>query len=238
MSASVRSIRSTLAAPARVLIADSYDLFAIGAARSLEKSSATREIQTVIVDHIRLAEIRLRQESFDVLLIGDSLLPVPEQNLKALLTVQPIKIGVIYDTLDPDQVAECYRSGVKAIVSRRISVESLCETVDKLLVGIEFIDRDALEAVLLSIKQENIGKQKEMDNGTLTRKEQKIAYMIATTGKRNKEIAANLSMTEQVVKNHLRSIYVKMEVDSRIQLALKLLCSDIVLGTTSRDQGK
>jgi len=190
------------------------------------------------VDHIRLAEIRLRQESFDVLLIGDSLLPVPEQNLKALLTVQPIKIGVIYDTLDPDQVAECYRSGVKAIVSRRISVESLCETVDKLLVGIEFIDRDALEAVLLSIKQENIGKQKEMDNGTLTRKEQKIAYMIATTGKRNKEIAANLSMTEQVVKNHLRSIYVKMEVDSRIQLALKLLCSDIVLGTTSRDQGK
>jgi DNA-binding NarL/FixJ family response regulator len=143
---------------------------------------------------------------------------------------------VIYDTLDPDQVAECYRSGVKAIVSRRISVESLCDTLDKILDGGEFIDSDALEAVLQSIKQQNNGKP-EVDSGALTRKEQKIAYMIATTGKRNKEIADDLSMTEQVVKNHLRSIYVKMNVDSRIQLALKLLYSDVGVAATSTTQG-
>ena len=233
MAAPLMSTRSTLTPPARVLIADSYDLFAIGAAKTLEWSGATRGVQTVIVDNIRQAEIRLRQESFDVVLIGDSLLQAPEQNLKALHTARPVMIGVIYDTLDPAQAAEYYRSGVRAIVSRRISVESLCETLDKILAGGEIIDSDALEAVLLSIKLENCGKQQEVDSDTLTRKEQKIAFMIATTGKRNKEIAADLSMTEQVVKNHLRSIFVKMKVDSRIQLALKLLHSESGSGAIS-----
>ena len=115
--------------PARVLIADNYYVFAIGAARTLKKSPVTKGVQTVIVGDIRHAEFRLSQERFDVVLISDSLLPVPELNLKALMKAQPIMIGVVYDTLDPVQVAECYRSGVSAILSRRISPDDLCDSL-------------------------------------------------------------------------------------------------------------
>lgn len=220
MAAPAISTRPTLTAPVRVLVADSNEIYAVGAARALESFNGA---QIVTVNRIHLAEIRLSQAKFDVVLIDDSLLPFPEYNLKALQAAQTVTIGVFYEILDPEHVAECYRSGVKAIVSRTLSEEALCETLKKLLGGEEVLDRDALEAVLTSIKAGNSGGQRDSDDTALTRKEQKIAYMVANTGKRNKEIAADLSMSEQVVKNHLRSIYAKMKVTSRTQLALKLL---------------
>jgi DNA-binding NarL/FixJ family response regulator len=54
---------------------------------------------------------------------------------------------------------------------------------------------------------------------TLTQREKTvISYLMQ--GWRNREIAQHLSITEQTVKNHLRSIYDKVGVSDRLELVL------------------
>ncbi len=58
--------------------------------------------------------------------------------------------------------------------------------------------------------------------GALTAREMQIARAVAE-GRGNREIATQLGITEQTVKNHLTSIFEKVGVASRLQLALAML---------------
>ncbi len=53
----------------------------------------------------------------------------------------------------------------------------------------------------------------------LTRKESQVATLV-WTGLTNKEIAVTIHTSEQVVKNYLRSIFDKIGVWSRLELAM------------------
>lgn len=59
----------------------------------------------------------------------------------------------------------------------------------------------------------------EVDCEVLTRRELEIARM-AAAGARNDEIARSLHITVGTVKTHVRSIYAKLGVDSRVRLSL------------------
>jgi DNA-binding NarL/FixJ family response regulator len=54
---------------------------------------------------------------------------------------------------------------------------------------------------------------------TLTTREMQIALAVAE-GRGNRDIASQLGITEQTVKNHLTSIFEKVGVSTRLQLAL------------------
>ena len=54
---------------------------------------------------------------------------------------------------------------------------------------------------------------------TLTRREKSIVSCLMQ-GWRNREIAQHLTITEQTVKNHLRTIYDKVGVSDRLELVL------------------
>jgi two-component system nitrate/nitrite response regulator NarL len=56
----------------------------------------------------------------------------------------------------------------------------------------------------------------------LTARELQIAQAVAS-GNSNRDIAGQLGITEQTVKNHLTSIFGKIGVGSRLQLALFFL---------------
>ena len=55
-------------------------------------------------------------------------------------------------------------------------------------------------------------------NGLLTETERRVAYLIAT-GHPNKSAAKSLGVSVNTVGTHLRSVYVKLDVRSRVQLA-------------------
>ena len=56
---------------------------------------------------------------------------------------------------------------------------------------------------------------------TLTSRELMVAEQVAQ-GSNNREIAQTLEITERTVKAHLTSIFEKLEVRDRVQLALKM----------------
>lgn len=56
-------------------------------------------------------------------------------------------------------------------------------------------------------------------NNRLTEKQLRVAFLV-TRGMRNKEIADQLSTTEQVIKNYMRDIFNELGFDSRVELAM------------------
>ncbi len=65
------------------------------------------------------------------------------------------------------------------------------------------------------------GSREDADLTVLTRRETEIAQL-AAAGARNEEIAASLHIAAGTVKCHIRSIYSKLGVDSRVHLSLLL----------------
>lgn len=65
-------------------------------------------------------------------------------------------------------------------------------------------------------------EERTVVDAMLTPREQQIAAAIAD-GRSNRDIALQLGITEQTVKNHLTSIFGKVGVGSRLQLALAML---------------
>jgi DNA-binding NarL/FixJ family response regulator len=72
-------------------------------------------------------------------------------------------------------------------------------------------------------QQETIIRQTKMIN-PLTEREQEVLQLILS-GKSNKEIAANLSISENTVKTHVRNIFSKYDISSRAELISTLLRS-------------
>jgi DNA-binding CsgD family transcriptional regulator len=67
-----------------------------------------------------------------------------------------------------------------------------------------------------------IGGRRPQFAHELTPSQQRVAELIAK-GASNKEIAASLFISEHTVESHLRQIYMKLGVSSRVQLTLHLL---------------
>jgi DNA-binding NarL/FixJ family response regulator len=61
----------------------------------------------------------------------------------------------------------------------------------------------------------------------LTPREKEILKLLAQ-GKRNKEIAAELFISEKTVKNHLANIYAKLNVGDRVEAAFTALKMGLV----------
>ena len=55
----------------------------------------------------------------------------------------------------------------------------------------------------------------------LTRREREICALLLTTGDAQKHIAAQLGLSEDTVKFHVKNIYRKLEVQSRMELIAK-----------------
>ena len=58
-----------------------------------------------------------------------------------------------------------------------------------------------------------------MTRAALTKRERQIVARVAR-GRTNREIAQELNIGEQTVKNHLSGIFEKMQVRNRLELAL------------------
>lgn len=59
---------------------------------------------------------------------------------------------------------------------------------------------------------------RQTDGGPLTAREREIAGLVAT-GHTNREIAAQLVLSTRTIEAHLRNIYAKLDIRSRVELA-------------------
>lgn len=139
-----------------------------------------------------------------------------------------IKVVILTSHNDVQEVLSSLKAGANAYCSKEINPKRLVEVVQSVLDGASWFDPSishiVLEAAAKSQQKESYIPQKDYG---LTAREAQILKLI-TEGYSNNEIANQLFVSINTTKAHVASILQKLEVDDRLQAALKALKERLV----------
>ena len=139
-----------------------------------------------------------------------------------------IKVVILTSHNDVQEVLNSLKAGSNAYCSKEINPKRLTEVVQSVLDGASWFDPSIAHIVLdaASKFQQTEQPKPEKDYG-LTTRETQILKLI-TEGYSNNEIANQLFVSINTTKAHVASILQKLEVDDRLQAALKALKEKLV----------
>lgn len=127
---------------------------------------------------------------------------------------ETIKILILSSFSEQDYVLPAIEAGADGYQLKEVQPEQLVASIIAIYEGNANFHPKVTPALLgrSAVKKEN-------PFSMLTKREQEVLQEIAK-GRSNKEIAAELHITEQTVKTHVSNILAKLEVDDRTQAAL------------------
>lgn len=140
-----------------------------------------------------------------------------------------VKIVVLTSHNDEQEVLNSLKAGANAYCSKEINPKRLIQVIQSVFDGAAWFD-PAISHIVLNAaaktQTEDDTTKPEKDYG-LTSRESQILKLI-TEGYSNIEIANKLYVSINTTKAHVASILQKLEVDDRLQAALKALKERLV----------
>ena len=123
-------------------------------------------------------------------------------------------------TQDQAACARAVRSGARAVLGKETPVKQMVDAIARLYQGELCLDPALLDSMLGVLnKPEAAPDPEEQRIARLTLKERKIvAMMVEGNGALNRAIAQRAFISEQTLRNHLTSIYSKLDVTNRLEL--------------------
>ena len=139
-----------------------------------------------------------------------------------------IKVVVLTSHNDDQEVLNSLKAGANAYCSKEINPKRLIQVVQSVLDGAAWFDPSISHIVInAATKAQTVDSQKPERDYGLTSRESQILKLI-TEGYSNIEIANTLFVSINTTKAHVASILQKLEVDDRLQAALKALKERLV----------
>lgn len=138
------------------------------------------------------------------------------------------KIIILTSHNEEKEVINSLKAGANAYCSKEINLQRLVQVVQSVSEGAAWFDPSIAHIVLQATSNSKVDEKdssyKEYD---LTAREAQILKLM-TEGFSNMEIAQHLVISVNTTKAHVASILQKLEVDDRLQAALKALKYKIV----------
>jgi two-component system, NarL family, response regulator DevR len=118
---------------------------------------------------------------------------------------------------DDDAVLSAIVAGASGYLLKQIRARDLVAALESVARGESLLDPAVTEKVLERIRRIATGTYQD-EVSQLTSQEQKILMLLAE-GKTNKEIAADIFLSDKTVKNYVSSILSKLNLERRAQAA-------------------
>ena len=213
----------------RVALVDDHYLLRAGV-RALLEEEPDLEVAAEVSHGNNICAL-VRRAEVDVLLL-DLDMPPPDghevlrQIKGARLRVRTI---VLTGVDDPLPLALALELGAKGIVLKKSATKQLIQAIRRVHQGGSWLE-ETLAHLKPHILQTPPARSRKKAHAPLpaeevslwsclTPRERQIASLVAQ-GQRYKEIASHLSISDQTVRNHLRNVFDKLQVNDRVQLAL------------------
>jgi two-component system NarL family response regulator len=205
----------------RVVIADTHGLF-----REMLRLVLRREGSIKIVGEA----VDMRQTidvtdniKPDILLLDGTMPKMDGIEILSEIREKSLKTKALMLTANKDEatIFKALKGGAKGFLSKDVSISDLIKAIQAVHNGEVWLERKLIarflegEALANSRGESRAGSQKKM----LTPREKEVLCRL-TTGCTNKEIATALFISEKTVKNHLNSIFRKLDVSRRLQAIL------------------
>jgi len=203
------------------LIADDHPIFRTGLRNLLE---AQQDFHVVGEAADGAEAVKLSRQLKPDIVILDLAMP-GYSGLEALRdivssTAPPRVIAVAAATENP-QIVEALELGAQAVVLKEWTTDMLIQSIYTVTAGEYWIGRETVVRLLQALRdlRSSVQGAKGIQNFGLTPRELEIVEMIVSACT-NRHIAEEFSISEQTVKHHLTSIFGKLGVSTRLELAL------------------
>jgi RNA polymerase sigma factor (sigma-70 family) len=204
----------------KVLIVDDHPLFREGLRQCL---AARKDLQIVAAvgggeemwkvirsqgrPHIILMDVEMPGES------GIEL-------TKALHEKHPdVRVLMLTAFSDTERVVAALKAGAVGYLLKNVSPAEICATVERAATGEPLLSGEIAGRVLREFERERQEERYREQLDALTPREEEILKLLAT-GESNREIGKRLFISEQTVKNHVASIFRKLQVNDRTKAAI------------------
>ena len=127
----------------------------------------------------------------------------------------PARLILLTARIEHEQVLEALKLGVAGVILKESAPLQILDSIRRVAAGGQWIDPVISSRTLEGVLRRQSGVRKAA--AVLTAREIEVVRLVAR-GLRNKEIADQLSITEGTVKAHLRTIFEKLGIDSRMKL--------------------
>jgi DNA-binding NarL/FixJ family response regulator len=139
-----------------------------------------------------------------------------------LLARSHAKILVLTGLRDESLHDKAVLAGASGVVEKEASAETILAAIEKVHEGQLWLDRVATGRIFLEFARENAAQAVDPERAkiaSLTEREREIVAIAAThAGFNAKAIAELLYISEHTLRNHLTSIYDKLQVANRLEL--------------------
>jgi two-component system NarL family response regulator len=206
--------------PIRVLLADPHALFRRGVRLVLDDEPDI-EVVAECGDGLEAVD-RIVELVPDLVLMDVSLPGVSgiEATRRARSLVPGVKVAILTVSESDDDLFAAVRAGATGYLLKEVSIEELPGAVRALAGGHSLIS-PAMASRLLG-EFNALSRRVEEQRGTAPRlsdRELEVLRLVAR-GLSNKDIAAELVIAENTVKNHVRNILEKLQLRSRMEAAM------------------
>ena len=209
--------------PIRILLIDDHQSFVWGMVKLIESDSANMTVIGTAAD-IAEALVVAQKEQPDIILLDIDLNGVNSlDSLPLLREVTSAVVLILTGVRDPETHDRAVLSGARGVVQKEASAEMILKAIRKVYEGEIWLDRASTGRVFSKLlDQSNNPVSPEATRiASLTLREREIIDVIIKQGRStNKQIAGHLNMSEHTLRNHLSSIYGKLEVENRLELAM------------------
>lgn len=200
----------------RLLVADDHPVILLGLEAIFRDTDYT--IAATASDGARAREL-IGEVRPDILILDERMPPPGGVELLRALRAAGDATPVVLLTADLDdkKLIEAIGLGVEGIVLKESAQSRLISCLDEVARGGRWLEPSLVQQALdLKLRE---SEPAHHGFAALSRREAAIVDLVAQ-GLRNREIAAQLGLTEGTVKVYLHRIYEKLEVTNRTELAI------------------
>jgi len=212
----------------RVVIADDYTIFREGLSALL---SLQRDIDVVGEAKDGLDAVQMVQRLQPDILLLDIHMPTLD-GLSAIPLIRDgsprTKVLILSGFLEEELIVQAMEAGARGYLLKTLTHKELAKAIRSTHEGELWADRRVLSLVVEGLRQrlrERAASHSEDGSEPLTDREQEIVKLVMQ-GKRNKEIAAALHISEKTVKSHMSNIFTKLHINRRLELLMSRITAN------------
>jgi DNA-binding NarL/FixJ family response regulator len=211
--------------PVRVIVVDDHDLFRDGLVDLLQE----RGIRVVGEAGLGAVGVKLAQElNPDVILMDISMpgMTGVEATQRIAAAAPGAKVLVLTVLADEGHVMDALLAGACGYLLKDAPIDRIVDGVQAAANGESLISPSIASQLVRRIRHPDRAAP-PLSGAMLTRRELEVLGLV-TRGMDNPEIAGALHLSQHTIKNHVSSILVKLQVENRLQAAVRAVRSRMV----------